>query len=87
MDEEIVEFKWLDSKLVGNNSLIFRLEDGAEVIVKVEIMRAGVHMDEKGEPAYHLEFNNLCKVIPAKKTFKMKVVKGAPKEGKEKYIA
>jgi hypothetical protein len=86
MSEELVEFRWLESKLVGNDSLVFTLEDGAKVIVKVEIMKAGVHTDDKGEPIYHFEFNNICKVIPAKKTFKIKMLKGISKEAKEKYV-
>ena len=86
MAEEIVEFRWLDSKSVGNNSIVFILEDGAKAIVRVEIVKAGVHIDEGGESVYHLEFTNLCKVIPAKKTFKIKMTKGISKKEKEKYI-
>ena len=42
MSEEKVEFKILEAKLVGSNTVVFRLEDGAMVKVKVDIGRAAV---------------------------------------------
>ena len=68
-----VEFKYLESKVVGNDCIVFRLEDGTQAVVRVDIMRAGSRMNEKGATEYHFEFNNAVKIIPADKKFKIDV--------------
>jgi hypothetical protein len=78
------EFKLLDSKIVGNDKIVFRLENGAQVIVRVDITRAGIRINEKGDEEYHFDFANSCKVIPSKKTFKVTMPKH--KEEDTRYI-
>lgn len=66
-----VEFNYLASKVVGNDCVVFRLEDGTQVIVRVDIMRAGFRINEKGVKDYNFEFQNSVKVVPADKTFRV----------------
>lgn len=71
-EKEQVEFKWLDAKLVGNDTVVFRLEDGAMVKIKVDIRRAGVAVDFKnpdGTPRYAVDTNLGIQVIPKSKKF------------------
>jgi hypothetical protein len=72
MSEEKVEFKILDVKLVGSNTVVFRLEDGAMVKVKVDIERAAVAIDFKnpdGTPHYNIGTGLRLTVIPKDKKF------------------
>jgi len=71
MDKEFVEFKWLNSRAIGDNKIHFELEDGTIAVVRVEVTNAGVRQDEAGNPQYHLEFQNFVKIIPAKKKFRL----------------
>jgi len=55
--EDLVEFKWLGAKLVGSDTVTFRLEDGAFVKIKIDINRAGValnYANPDGTPYYHI---------------------------------
>ena len=62
--EDLVEFKWLEAKPVGSDTVTFRLEDGAIVKIKVDVDRAGVAVNftnPDGNPALshqHLAENN-----------------------------
>jgi len=70
--EGLVEFKWLDSKLVGSDTVIFRLEDGALVKIKVDVDRAGVavnYVNADGSPHYHIDTSLKVTVIPPKRKF------------------
>lgn len=74
-----VEFNYLKAKIVGNDCVVFRLEDGAQVIVRVDITRAGSRVNEKtGQTDYNFEFHNQVKIVPAKRTFKVSL----PEQGK-----
>ena len=41
-DKDTVQFRILDYKLIGSDTVAFRLEDGAIVKIKVDLDRAGV---------------------------------------------
>ena len=72
MSEEKVEFKILDAKLVGSNTVVFRLEDGAMVKVKVDIERAAVAIDFKnpdGTPHYNIGTGLRLTISPKDKKF------------------
>lgn len=93
MEKEQVEFKWLDAKLVGSDTVVFRLEDGAMVKVKVDVARAGVAINFKnpdGTPHYSVNADLRIQVIPKSKKFyipksKLKIPP-PPKEPKMKPI-
>ncbi len=70
-----IEFDIIEAKTVGNNSVVFRLEDGTQVIVRVEIGRCGKRLDENGEAQYHFDFQNQVKIIPKDKKFRVNQVK------------
>jgi len=93
MEKEQVEFKWLEAKLVGSDTVVFRLEDGAMVKVRVGISRAGVAINFKnpdGTPHYAIDTNLRLQIIPKSKKFyipKSKLrVPTPPKEPKMKPI-
>jgi len=93
MEKEQVEFKWLDAKLVGSDTVVFRLEDGAMVKVRVDIGRAGVAINFKnpdGTPHYNVSAGLRIQIIPKSKKFyvpKSKLrVPPPPKEPKMKPI-
>jgi len=72
MSEEKIEFKRLDAKLVGSDTVVFRLEDGATVKIKVDIERAGVAVNFKnpnGSPHYEVGCGLKINVIPTTKTY------------------
>jgi len=72
LPEEKVEFKWLEAKTVGGDTVVFRLEDGAMVKVKVDIGRAGIatnYTNPDGSPHYNIDANLRITVIPASKKF------------------
>ncbi len=79
-----VEFTYLSAKTVGNDSIVFRLEDGAQVIVKVDIVRAGFRINSAtGKRDYNFEFNNTVKIIPHDKKFKAVVPEPQPSFSKK----
>jgi hypothetical protein len=93
MEKDQIEFKWLEAKLVGSDTVVFRLEDGAMVKVKVDIGRAGVAVNFKnpdGTPHYNVNAGLRIQVIPKSKKFyipKSKLrVPTPPKEPKMKPI-
>jgi len=62
----------LDAKLVGSNTVVFRLEDGAQVKVVVDIGRAGVatnFTNPDGTPHYNIQTALRLEVTPAKKKY------------------
>jgi hypothetical protein len=70
--DDQIEFKWLDCRLQGNDTVIFRLEDGALVKVKVDIDRAGVATNFRnpdGTSHYNVNANLRLTVIPPDKKF------------------
>ena len=86
MSEEKVEFKILEAKLVGSNTVVFRLEDGAIIKVKVDIERAAVAIDFKnpdGTPHYNIGTGLRLTIIPKDKKFyiaKSKLKRGPSKD-------
>lgn len=72
MPEENVEFKLLEAKLVGSDTVVFRLEDGAMVKIKVDIERAGVATNFKnpdGSPHYNIGAGLKINVVPSERRF------------------
>ena len=72
MTEDKIEFKMLEAKLVGSDTVVFRLEDGAQVKIKVDIARAGVATNltnPDGTPHYNIGAGLRIQVIPAKKKY------------------
>jgi len=70
--EDLVEFKWLEAKLVGSDTVTFRLEDGALVKIKVDVDRTGVavnYTNPDGTPHYHIDVSWKVNVTPPKKKF------------------
>lgn len=84
MTEERIEFKWLEAKTVGNNTVVFRLEDGAMVKIRVDIDRAGVatnYTNPDGTPNYNIGASLHINVIPSSKKFsipKSQVIRPPP---------
>lgn len=71
---EIVEFKWLEAKVVGTDTVVFRLEDGTLVKVKIDVDRAGLALNHKnpdGSPHYNINFSQKVTVVPPEKKFKV----------------
>jgi hypothetical protein len=67
-----IEFKFLDVKLVGNDTVTFRLEDGALVKIKVDVDRAGVAVNftnPDGSSHYNINASLKVNVVPMKKNF------------------
>jgi hypothetical protein len=92
MPEDNIEFKILEYKLVGSDTVVFRLEDGAMVKVRVDIGRAGVATNLKnpdGSPHYNIAADLRISVIPAEKKFlipKSQLPQAPPKESTMKPI-
>jgi len=72
MEESKIEFKWLEAKCTGSDTVVFRLEDGALVKVKIDIDRAGVAVNfanPDGSPNYNVTVSTKINVVPANKAF------------------
>ena len=72
MEKDSVEFKMLDAKLVGNDTVVFKLEDGATVKVKVGMGRAGVATTFKnpdGTPHYNIHPSIQIIITPSSKKY------------------
>lgn len=78
MSEGVSDFKVLDSKLLGNDTVVFRLEDGAMLKVKVFLGMAGVainpdgslKLDPNGGPIYNFNLNPHVTIIQPNRTYK-----------------
>ncbi|MCP8305368.1 MAG: hypothetical protein H3Z50_07905 [archaeon] len=69
-----VDFKVLDHKCVGSDTVVFNLEDGAIAKVTVDLDRVGVATNYKnpdGTPYYVIKTSLKIKVIPADKKFSL----------------
>lgn len=76
MPEENIEFKMLEAKLVGSDTVVFRLEDGTMVKIKVDIDRAGVATNFKnpdGSSHYSINAGLKIGVVPSEKIFHSEV--------------
>jgi hypothetical protein len=72
MSENKVEFKILDAKLVGSDTVTFKLEDGTLVRIKIDINRAGIAVNYKnpdGSPHYNIGINSQVTFVPQDKKF------------------
>ncbi len=72
MSESKIQFKRLDAKCIGTDTIVFRLEDGARVKVKMDLERAGVAIDYKnpdGTPHYQIGPSVKVTVIPSEKSY------------------
>jgi len=94
MSESKIEFKLLEAKLIGNDTITFKLEDGATVKIKVDINRAGVaknFTNPDGTPHYNVQASLKVNVIPPSKTYsipKSQLPMVPPKpRGKEPFVA
>lgn len=93
MTKENVEFKRLDAKLVGSDTVVFKLEDGTMIKVRVEINRAGVAINftnPDGTPHYNINAGLRIQIVPSSKKFtipksKLRIPR-PPKEPKMKPI-
>ena len=72
MSDDKIEFKMLKAKLVGSDTVVFRLEDGAQVKIVVAIGRAGVAVNftnPDGTPHYNINTALRMEVTPPKKKY------------------
>lgn len=72
MSEEKIEFKILDYKLVGSDTVVFRLEDETMVKVRLDLSRVGVATNFKnpdGSPYYVIDVRPNITLIPSGKKF------------------
>ena len=72
MSEQQIEFKWLDAKCVGTDTVIFRLEDNASVKIKIDIERAGIAVgitNPDGTPHYEVGTSVKVTVVPPTKAY------------------
>ena len=80
-ERDLVEFRWLDSKPIGSDTVVFRLEDGATVKIKVDVDKAGVavnYTNPDGSPHYHVNTSLKVTVIPPKRRYYLPRSKVAP---------
>jgi len=89
MTEPKIEFRWLDTKCIGTDTIVFRLEDGATVKIKVDLDRAGVAAsltNPDGTPHYEIGTSLKVYVIPSKKAYyilKSQLKTAVPQEPKD----
>ena len=72
MGEPVVDFKLLEAKPVGSDVVVFHLEDGATMKVRVTLDRVGVALNFKnpdGTPHYSTNFNLALTIVPPEKKF------------------
>ena len=72
MEQEQIKYQQISAKLVGSNVVNYRLEDGTLVKIYVDVMRAGVAVDQKapdGNPLYNLSINTRIDFQTKDKTF------------------
>ncbi len=72
MSEPMVEFKMLEAKPVGNDVVVFHLEDGTNIKVRVSLDRVGVALNFKnpdGTPHYSTNFNLAVNILPGERKF------------------
>ena len=71
---EDIEFELLECKPIGSDTVVFRLEDGAIVKIRVDIDRAGVAINYRnpdGSPHYNIAVSNKIIVIPPNKRYRL----------------
>jgi hypothetical protein len=86
-----IEYETLEAKLVGSDTVVFKLEDGTQVKIRVSIVRAGVATNYKnpdGTPSYSIQPNIQVTFVPSSKKFYLPKhsVPTPPKESEFKPI-
>ena len=69
-----IEFKMLVSKVDGSDEVIFELEDGSIIKIRVNIDRAGVatnYLNSDGSKHYNVQASMSVNVIPADRKYKL----------------
>ena len=72
MSDPKIEFKWLEAKCTGTDTVVFKLEDGATVKIKVDLDRAGVattFTNPDGTPHYNIGASLKVNVIPKARSY------------------
>lgn len=67
-----IEYERLEAKLVGSDTVVFRLEDETQVKIRVSIDRAGVATNFKnpdGTPVYSIHPGIQITFVPSSKKF------------------
>lgn len=78
------DFDMLEAEPIGNNTVVFRLSDGAQVKIRVDIDRAGIannYRNPDGTPHYAVSTNLKLTFIPKDRKFTLsrtEVTKGVP---------
>jgi hypothetical protein len=74
-EEKTVKFKQLEAKRISENeSVTFQLEDGAKVIIKVDIDRAGVALNYRnpdGSPHYNVAASLKVSIVSPERTYEI----------------
>ena len=92
MSDEKIEFRILDAKVIGANTVVFGLEDGAMVKVRVDIDQAGIAVNfssPDGSPRYDIRASLHVNVTPPGKKYtvpKSQLVRTPSKEPSMKPI-
>ncbi len=69
-----IEFKMLDAKPMGTDSVLFELEDGATVKIRVNVERAGVatnYNNPDGSKHYNVQSSMMITIISADRTYRL----------------
>lgn len=72
MSEQRVEFTWLEAKCIGTDTVVFELEDGATVKIKVDVDKAGVaagFTNPDGTSHYEVGAALKINVIPSNRAY------------------
>ena len=72
MTEQMVDFKWLDAKPMGTDTVVFHLENGASVKIRVSLDRVGLALSMKnpdGSDIYNFNANMQMTIVPPEKKF------------------
>ena len=78
-----IEFKMLESNADGSDEVIFQLEDGSIIKIRVNIDRAGVatnYRNSDGSKHYNVQASMSVNVISSDRTYK--ITKSGMKSGK-----
>ena len=71
---EEIEFKMLESKISGSDLVVFQLEDGAQVKIRVNIERAGIatnYSNPDGSQHYNVQASMSVNVVSSDKKYKI----------------
>ena len=68
MSQENIEFRWLDWKVVGSDTVVFRLEDDTVIKARITLTKAGVSvkLGPNNQPTYIIEAQLLPPIVVPK---------------------